>query len=459
MKDSLHNYDIFPKVVPADKETEICIRPLGAHAEFIKGKEYLLTVCPFEFGTPRDYPEISIFKEYMVIPDSDGCIRIKHTFISEQRHYIKIYTPENRRINEVAVSVYSVFDDLIGRYPFVGDLHMHTFRSDGAQAPAIVAANYRKNGYDFLAITDHQRYYPSLEAMKAFADVKTDYCLVPGEEIHLPHSDDDRINDVHIVNFGGKFSVNAIVEGTDHCAEVGDSKALRSLDGMCPDIISVDELWRQVDALAETLDIPVGVPKRTYACCVWIFNNIMKADGLGIFCHPYWISNVYQVPEALIDCLLDRQPFDAFEVLGGERYFEQNGFQTVKYYEHRAKGNVFPIVGSTDSHNSVNSESALICSTIVFAQENKRESIISSIKERYSVAVDTISKEFRMVGDLRLVKYATFIHEEFLPLHDELCYEEGRLLKAHACGDKTAKAALEFIYGRMKAQREKYFAF
>ena len=95
----------------------------------------------------------------------------------------------------------------------------------------------------------------------------------------------------------------------------------------------------------------------------------------------------------------------------------------------------------------------------MFAPENKREPLISSIKDFYSVAVDTISDEFRIVGDLRLVKYAAFLFQEFFPLHDELCFEEGRLMKEYACGDKSASAALEFINGRMKKQREKYFRF
>ena len=66
--------------------------------------------------------------------------------------------------------------------------------------------------------------------------------------------------------------------------------------------------------------------------------RIKKAGGLGIFCHPYWLSNVHQVPENITDYMLKTHPFDAFEVLGGENYYEQNGLQTHKYYEVLAKG-------------------------------------------------------------------------------------------------------------------------
>ena len=77
---------------------------------------------------------------------------------------------------------------------------------------------------------------------------------------------------------------------------------------------------------------------------------------------------------------------------------------------------------------------------------------------KYSIAIDTISEEYRLVGDLRLAKYARFLLDEFTPLHDELCYEEGRLMKAYAMGEEGAKEALSFIHGRMAKLYKKYFA-
>ena len=81
-----------------------------------------------------------------------------------------------------------------------------------------------------------------------------------------------------------------------------------------------------------------------------------------------------------------------------------------------------------------------------------------AIKDKYSVAVDTISEEYRLVGDLRLVKYTRFLLDEFTPLHDELCYEEGRLMKAYVTGDEDAEKVLKAIGGRMKKMYRKYFA-
>ncbi len=447
IKLELTNYDIFPKVFPCDKEVEITVRPLGLHVAF--DGEYSIWLRELTQGNNLRYPERNNLVEYKVSPDSDGCLRFKHTFRGEQEHYVDIMKDDKR---VVRLPVYSLLPDMVGRYPFRGDLHMHTCRSDGRQAPAIVAAEYRKNGYDFLAMTDHDVYYASLEAINTYKDVPVEFNLVTGEEVHLDG------NDIHIVNFGGRYSVNALMPG-DHHIDVGPGKELRSLDGECPEIISVEEYKRQVNELADTLDIPDGIEKFTYASCVWIFNHIKKADGLGIFCHPYWLQNVFQVPENLVEYMMETQPFDAFEVLGGESYFEQNGFQAARYYDDRAKGRRYPVVGSTDSHGCVHNDGALIASTIVFAPENTREGIVNSIKDFYSVAVDSISKELRLVGETRFVRYGCFLLREFFPLHDELVFEEGRLMKDYACGDEDAARLLTAINGRMKKQREKYFAF
>lgn len=212
-------------------------------------------------------------------------------------------------------------------------------------------------------------------------------------------------------------------------------------------------------ALAETLDIPEDVEKFCYACCYWVFEQIRKAEGLGIFAHPYWVNDVYHVPERVLSYIFEQQPFDAFEVLGGESYYEQNGFQTLRYYDLRAKGMDFPIVGSTDSHSSVNNANAHVASTMVFARGNERASLIEAVKSKYSVAIDGVSAEYRLVGDFRLARYACFLLEEFFPLHDELCFEEGRAMKDYACGEEGARDILTVLCGRMKRQREKYFAF
>ena len=58
-----------------------------------------------------------------------------------------------------------------------GNLHCHTNQSDGVLSPAEVAKLYRKNGYQFLCISDHERYADYREELD-----REDFILLPGVE-------------------------------------------------------------------------------------------------------------------------------------------------------------------------------------------------------------------------------------------------------------------------------------
>lgn len=466
---NLESYDVYPKVFAIGKTATIHIRQLGSKTgrnvdgrlpEFIPGQEYKLMIAALEGGRDNEWPISADMPVQPIVCDENGNFTFEHTFTAEGQYFLRFMDAEDRRINQFPV--FCVDTDLVGRYPFRGDLHLHSCRSDGRQEPEIVCANYRRHGYDFLAITDHERYFPSLDALRFYKDVPIELNILPGEEVH-PQPVDGMREPVHIVNFGGEYSVNAMVEGVATNSR-GTDPSVRSLYGECPPVMTKEEYDELMKKLIAESDVPEGIEPFPAVCCKWVFDEIHKANGLGIFCHPRWISNMVNVPERFTDYLMDTKPFDAFEVLGGELYYEQNGFQALRYYEDRAKGRNYPVVGSTDSHNSYESyEEALICSTIVFSPENERKALIQSIKDYYSIAVDTISEEFRLVGDYRLGRYACFLLKEYFPLHDELCIEEGRLMKQYATGTPDEKAdalrVLEVLCGRVKKQREKYFCF
>ena len=458
--DDLRNFDVFPKILIKDKKTTVHIRPTGGRKVFEPGTEYRVLVCGLETGTPRDYPATGDFKEISVKCKDDGSFDIDYTFTREQMYFLRFVNDEDRTIKQFPV--YCIDKDLQGRWPLRGDLHMHTTCSDGNQIPEVVCANYRNHGLDFMVISDHRRYYPSIEAIEFYKDVPNGLTIIPGEEIHMPRVF-GQTSDFHIVNFGGEYSINALTEGA-HIEERGTDKNKRSIYGECPESLPLNEWEAKMKALSEEIVVPEDVDAVPAAVCKWIFDEIRKANGLGIFAHPTWISNVYHVPNAFVDFITENRFFDAFEVLGGENYFEHNGFQTVKYYEDKAKGINYPIVGSTDSHSSYPSNrNAFICSTIVFSPENERKAIIKSIKDYYSTAVDTISEEFRIVGDNRLVRYTCFLLKYYFPLHDEVCREEGRLMRQYAIGTeeekKDALNVLSVIGNRVQKHREKYFDF
>ncbi len=453
----LLNYDIFPKVIPVGKEVTITIAPRGGHAKFAQGKDYWVGIFNTIEGAPTVYPNRDNFAEYMLHADKNGALHITHTFTKECEYYIRFCSEENQRRTRNAIlklSVYAVADDLIGRYPYMGDMHIHSTMSDGGEHPYIVVSNYRKFGYDFIAVTDHCRFYPSLETIDFYKDLNLDMKLYTGEEVHLPN------NDIHIVNFGGDYSVNGIYEESAQIEDRGSDKKHRSVAGECPDTISKSEYIEQVNALADTLNIPDGIERFTYAACVWVCNHIKNGHGLSIFAHPYWINNVHQVPEELTEYLLHTQPFDAFEVFGGLTYFQQNGFQVQQYHDFCAKGHRIPIVGNTDSHGSTEHNPHMhTARSIVFAHENSRDAIVDAVKTFYNVAVQDINGHVEVLGTLRMMKYAWFLQEHYFPLHNELCFEEGRLMKEYACGDTEAGEMLRLIGRRMDKLRAKYFAF
>ena len=460
MNPIFYKYDIFPMVIPANKESVITIKPVDFSSAFEAGKVYDIRILPTDEGWYRNYPDRDNDITFTAVAESDGSIKVKYAFGDEQMYFIRISKPEDNFKNEKEFRVYAVAEDLQGRYPFMGDLHIHTRRSDGREAPETVVSNYRQYGYDFIAVTDHRRYYPSLDAIAKFKDVPIEMAIFPGEEVHMSNSK-GRI-DPHIVAFGGEFSVNALRLESEHDKDVGTDLSRRAIrTENVPDVMTDAEFEAIIEKEAEKYadEIPYESERYTYAGMKWIFDKIREANGLAIFAHPYWLNEARHVPETFLEYIMEKHEFDAFEVLGGENYFEHNGFQTIRYYEDLAKGRKYPIVGSTDSHSSLpTNRNRDVCETMVFAHENERKDIIASIKDFYSVAIDTISKEPRFVGDMRLVRYACFLKDYFFPLHDELCFEEGRAMRAYAMGDESAADVLRAINGRMKRQREKYFA-
>lgn len=455
MKTWLYHYDLFPRVVPEGREVVLTLRPLGRHCAFSADARYEVEVLPTLYRKMVLVREDTCLKTVPASLTKDGCLTFAFTFENEQEHFLYL-KKDGKEVEKF--SVYSLHHDLARRIPLLGDLHVHSIYSDGHQAPEIVAADYRRRGYDFMTLTDHHHFGGSLAAIRAYKGLNIDLNIVPGEEVHLPG------NDIHIVNFGSKYSVNfqvtsnhryAVETGTD--PEHDDPETWCATPGArMPAPIDEDEYRRQVaDILREFPNLPDDLDKFSFGSCVWVCRHIREAGGLSIFAHPYWIKYAYHVPEAMNDRLFADCPFDAFEVLGGERYPQQNEAQTFLYESQALRGHKLPVVGTSDSHNLYNDANSADACTIVFAHENTAEDLIRSIQEGWTAAVDLLVPEKRLVGDLRLVRYARFLLEYYFPATEELCFEEGRLMKAYVCGtDETAGDQLNRLAGRVARLRD-----
>jgi hypothetical protein len=424
----LKHYSVFPKILRAGVETAVTIAPQGAHAAFTD-EQYLVRFVPMNASIePLPYDKY----DCITVKSEGGALRFTHAFQGEQEHRIQVFRlPLGEDVRQDpwrAFRVYSLEPELYAMRPYRGDFHVHTCRSDGQEEPAIVVANYRKYGFDFLAVTDHHKWQPSQEAISAFKDAKTDLKVFSGEEIHAPG------NHIHIVGFGGNFSVNELFKQNP------------------------DKYYQDVYDLIRENDMPDGINQFEYASCIWCFDRVREAGGMGIYCHPHWIPNAYHVPDAMSDALFARKPFDAFELIGGHEVYSNN-IQTAYYNEARAGGMKIPVVGSSDSHGTEKEGGWFnLFWTIVFARDLKRDSVISSVKELRSVAVEQYPGEAcRIYGPYRMVKFAQFLQYDYFPLQAELCFEEGCAMKDYALGDRGAAERLAAMHGRTAVLLERCY--
>jgi len=106
------------------------------------------------------------------------------------------------------------------------------------------------------------------------------------------------------------------------------------------------------------------------------------------------------------------------------------------------KGNVLPVVGSSDSHNHDYQKAVFGRRfSIVFAKENTTEAIIQAVKDGYSVAGEIPQGNPESVHfyglKLRLVAFAHFLYENYFSETGKLCVGEGILMRRYAEGEEV----------------------
>lgn len=408
MKTELFKYSITPGILQTGKATSLTIKALETQLAFSDDSEYKVEV----WGLTRiTHGEFSPHDNAFIIKPKDGKIVFSYSFDLESEYFVRVFKG-NEHKHLLQLSVYALEDDLYALRPLKGDFHIHSCRSDGRESPAVVAANYRAAGFDFMAVTDHHRYFPSKEAQDAYAGVPLGMQILNGEEVHTPD------NYVHVIHFGGDSSVNELFENDQ------------------------DKYYADVRHIADTKDLPYE-DKFIYAANMWAVEKIHAVNGLAVFCHPHWINNTYNVPDSLSRAFLENGLFDAFEVIGGQSAHENN-MQTALYHQLRSEGVKIPITGASDSHGTINRGLFNKMYTVVFTPDNTRDNIIQAVKDSMSVAVEVYedSVNYSVHGSYRLVSYARFLIENYFTLTGQLCAEEGILMRAHTLGDSSAAARL-----------------
>lgn len=424
MDNAFHFYDIYPKIVPTKAESKITIQALDRHCYFQEDVTYSVQIVPTNEITAdcskHDYPVLHLSGE-------NHALTFSFYFGAEQKYAFRIYQGEERLLD---CSAYAVDSDLYGLLPLKGNMHAHTFHSDGVESPELVAANYRLAGYDFLSITDHERYFPSLEAIKFFQDIDMDYNLLPGEEIHAPR------NKIHILGIAGDKSVNEYYQNNPQAYE---------------DEVAVIHKELQLTDCHEDFE---------YASSVWAFRKIKEFGGMSVLAHPTWmIDMAYNIPPKQYLKFLKEQPFDVLEIINGGDSPAENTEQIAIWQDARCDGCKVPVIATDDSHGTVNGKWFDIGFTYVFAKSNTKEDLLSAMKNGMCVSVERYHNEApRFYGNYRLISLSTFLYHEYFPIHDELCAREGTQLVDYVKHpSETPKHVLALLKGQVPALQKKYF--
>lgn len=427
------SFAVLPRIVPANQTSVVEIVPLYDHVQFTEDCLYELTYAPMEYS-PRQGGWVPGYK--MTVYPENGRLRIETLFEAEQEHtFIIEKTCGDKKSIVGNFRVYSLEPDLYALRPFKGDFHMHSHRSDGVESPAYVAAACRRAGLHFMALTDHRYYAGAIEAADAFADAPVDLRIYPGEEVHTPD------NPVHIVSFGANSGVTELYRD--------DETAYRA------------EVAELMESLPPT---PEAVNRFHYAACVWAAARIRERNGLAMLAHPYWVTaNRHNVEEPLLEHFLATEVFDALELISGFGYesltqMDVNALQVARYLEERAKGRNIPVCGISDTHGIERSDAFGRYYTVCFSPSLEVADLMTSIKDLRSVAVEAPKGELpRAYGPFRLVKFTQYLVREVFPQHDELCYEEGRLMLQYAAGDPAAAGRLAAMQGQTAALYDQYW--
>jgi len=431
-------YDIYPKVVQTGVPTDITLAAKNK-AKAFTGEAYYIAFIPAShqnIGFCRQWPEI----DQILVQPENGALKFTYTFAQEQEYHIWVYAAteadrgKSKKENILEIKtvteqrVYALDEDLYRRRPMVGDLHLHSSGSDGQEAPDFIAAQYRKAGYDFLSISDHHTMEPSFQAIRDFADLEMGLTLYPAEEVHPPE------NAIHMLNFGGDYSVNAIFQNDP------------------------DRYFKEVEKLQEWLEptLPEGIHPQRLCSCIWVAEQIRKAGGMAVLSHPMERWPLQYVNEKTLDWLLNHDIFDAMDVCVGSLSATQR--QLARWNDARSNGCTIGITGIDDAHSTVDSKLFTASKTLVFAEENTRDGIIAAIRNGYNTVIHHLQGETPHVfGAYRMVDYAQFLLEEYFPLHDEVAFCEGVRIHDHNNGDPTAAEDIARISRRAKALEEKYF--
>ena len=442
LKQTMAEYRLWPQVVLQGKPTEFTIRGLGVETQLNAGEHYRIRVIPQEeIGTAKTLVigDTECYDELTVSADNEGFLHFTYTLPREEIYTFRLLNSAGERLGDL--KLFSAKEDLWCRIPMRGNTHCHACHSvDGHEDPVVAASVYRKAGFDYLAITDHHKIDGSLFALEHIHGIPTEMALYPGEEVHVPNAY------IHAVNVGAVLEGNVGLDRWYHDHE--------------------EEVNRQVQAIASEAapNLPEDIEPLDFAWRKWIADTIHSQGGIAIIAHPFWEYDAHNTRNSMVKFLAETKLFDAMEVIHGQDDPDttEANRQIAFWQDMRAEGIHITPVGCDDAHcrsfawnYECNFNRAY---TIVFAKDSSFQGFREAIQNGYSVAVESYGDApEHVVGTYRLTRFALFLLEQYFPLHDELCFEEGRSMKEAYLGDPQALALLNLIHGRVRQYTDRFF--
>ena len=363
------------------------------------------------------YPLKNVHKE------SDTVFSVTHTFNGEQRHNVRVYYDGNLLDKTYA---YSVKDDLAELNCYKGDTHLHTSCSDGEGTPFEVACSYREIGCDFIVITDHHKYWPSVQGQEEVAAITDSFTVLRAEEIHNMD-----MGYFHIINMAGNTSVNEIIENDDAYVQ------------------------HEIDNILAKRDFEGLADPRSAAFRIFVANEIRKSGGVAILPHPFWDIGEYHTQTEETIYHFRHGDYDVLEVLAGcDRTDNGSNLQELLRTEMVANGIKVPVCGASDAHYAITRGNGGLFGvqfTLVFAKTP--QDIPLALKEERGVAIKrTDDVFFHAVGRYRYAKYARFLMAEYFPEYTKLTEKHAAAMAA-----KDA-AALQQTEADIATFKRKFFA-
>ena len=429
MLPNIKRYFIWPSVVKVDEQTELTVTASERAHMFHADREYKIVIIASNANFHGAVNPNEAIKEISAVA-KDGILKFNVDFDEEGEYNIFLEYAE-ARVAEFAI--YALREDLYSLQPVKGDLHLHSYRSDGLHDPSSLMGYYREMGYDFFALTDHNRYFPGKEIEEVSSGLNTTFVRIDGEEVHAPGAS------AHIVHIGGNKSVSDFY------------------------VHNKEEYDRQV--LEYEKKVPANVPEkyhRMYSRIMWVVDNIHAAGGIAILAHPYWRPGkmrAYHVNDELSKILLHSGLFDAYEIIGGMLQLGINR-SLAMFRELELDGLRLPVVASSDVHDVITSRAFPYFYTVCYVSQNTSEGIIDAIKSNLSIAVEkvdtNIGEQNRCYGSLRLVSYTHFLISNYFPMVQRFASAEGIAMQQYSMGI-VDKSFVEMLGLQVENYRKRFF--